>query len=97
MIEDVGQAIRLDPEDSSAYRFRGLTFAVLGQHQRAMEDYNEALHFNLQDVDAYVNRALTYTYLEMDLEAQADIDKAVELGFDRALLEQWIEKAKSLR
>jgi len=46
---------------------------------------------------AYASRALAYSALFMDSEAEADIERAIELGFDRALLEQVIEQVKSLR
>ncbi len=37
------------------------------------------------------------TYLGEDLEAQKDMEHAIELGFDRALLESAIEEAKRNR
>ena len=46
---------------------------------------------------AYVNRAVTHTLLGNDNEAQKDADRAVELGFDRANLDNRIEGAKTQR
>ena len=45
------------------------------------------IRLNPEHADAYASRALAYTCLDMEAEAQQDINRAVELGFDRALLE----------
>ncbi len=38
-----------------------------------------------------------YSYLGKDLEAQQDLERAIELGYDRALLESDIEEANRKR
>ena len=50
-----------------------------------------------QDTFAYVNRAISYTVLGMDAEAQQDVKQAVQLGFDHAELEAFIDRAKQER
>ncbi len=50
-----------------------------------------------QPAGAYVGRALSYTYLDRDLEAKQDTERAIELGFDRELLESAIAAAKKQR
>ncbi len=42
-IEDLNEAIRLDPKLAMAYNNRGISYGNLGEHQRAIEDYDEAL------------------------------------------------------
>ena len=48
----------------------------------------------LVDANAYVDRAFTYTFLGRDELAQRDVRQALNLGFDRALLEGIIQGAK---
>ena len=96
-IVEYDQAIRLDPQLALAYYNRGVAYHYLGQPKQAIEDYAEALRLDPQHASAYANRAQANTLLEMDTKAQQDVDRAVELGFDRSLLENAIEVAKALR
>ena len=63
----------------------------------ALEDFNEAIRLDPLFPLARVNRALAYIDLSRDEEAMMDIDKAVELGLDRRLLDEMVEKAKQER
>ena len=76
---------------------RGTAYLSLGEYQRATEDLNEALRLVPQFATAYVNRAVSYTLLGMDAEAQEDIERAIELGFDRGVVESAIAEAKRNR
>ncbi len=62
-----------------------------------MEDYDEAIRLNPQDADAYANRAIAYTLLGKDAEANRDVDRAVELGFNRSVLDSDIERLRRER
>ncbi|MFQ5924663.1 MAG: tetratricopeptide repeat protein, partial [Dehalococcoidia bacterium] len=96
-IEDLDEAIRLDPRVAMSYGNRGFAYYNLGEFERAIEDYDEAIRLDPQDAVAYVLRAMAYTLLNMDSAAQQDIDRAIELGFAPAFLEQLIEELKGLR
>ena len=69
----------------------------LGQFQRAIQDYDEAILLEPQYAPAYADRAVARTILGLDIEAQRDAERAVELGIDRTLLEDLIERAKRNR
>ena len=58
---------------------------------------DEAIHLDPQLALAYANRARAFTLLGKDAEAQQDADRAVELGFDRAVVEEEIERLKRER
>ena len=45
-IEDLDEAIRLDPKNATAYFIRGFAYKYLGQHERANQDYDEANRLN---------------------------------------------------
>ena len=84
------QAIHLKPQLKFALNSRGRSYSALGQHQRA-------IRINPRYGDAYFNRAIAFTLLGKDLEAGKDVQRAVELGIDRAKLEQAIEDLKAQR
>ena len=96
-IQDYDEAIRLNPEFTQAYNYRGFAYDNLGQHQRAIQNFDEAIRLDPKLAPAYANRGGAYTLLGMDAEAQQDIERAVELGIDRALLEKVIEELNKQR
>lgn len=81
------QAVRNDPGGAWVYNHRGNAYWRSGQYQRAVQDYNEAIRLAPQFAESYVGRAFAYTLLSRDNEAQQDVARAVELGFESALLE----------
>ena len=69
-----------------------------GQCDPGSGDHGGAVgKLNPQSVPTYVMRATTYTFLGMDSEAQQDANRAVELGFDLAVLRRMMEEAKNQR
>ena len=96
-MEDLDEAIRLDPNLAQAYTNRGNAYAGLGQLQRAIQDYDEAIRLDPNLASAYANRARAYTFLSNDAAAQRDVDTAIELGFDATLLTEVIEALKKQR
>ena len=69
----------------------------MGNLESAMNDMNEAIRLNPRYDWAYADRALVNTFLGNDVAARLDIDRAVELGFNRDLLNAEIEMAKTQR
>ena len=61
VIQDLDQAIRLDPQDAEAYRNRGIAYNRLRQPERAIEDYDEAVRLDPQDAEATETAALPIT------------------------------------
>ena len=96
-IQDYDEAIRLDPQFTHAYNNRGIAYDDLGQFQRAIQDFDEAIRIDPQFAEAYANRAIAYTLLGNDAEAKLDIERAVELGFDRGVVESALEEFKKQR
>lgn len=75
----------------------GLEFQEQGRLQEAIAEYDEAIRLNPEYTLAYANRARVYTMLYMDTEAEQDVNRALELGFDRELLDKEIELLKKSR
>ena len=96
-VADLNEAIRLNPEDSVAYYNRGLNYSRLGQSQRAIAEYDEAIRIDPEFANVYANRALEYTILREDVRAEHDTNRAVELGFDPAVLKMAIAEVRAER
>ena len=89
------QAVRRDPQSAWVYNQRGNAYRRLGQHQRAIQD---KLSISLPSfAEPYAGRALAYILLSRDNEAQQDVARAVELGFESALLEREVEELTKRR
>jgi tetratricopeptide (TPR) repeat protein len=79
-IEDLDQAIRLNPNDAFAFRNRGTSYARKGQYDHAFEDLDQAIRLNPNDALAFANRGLTYSEKRQYDHAIEDFDQAIKLG-----------------
>ena len=96
-IQDYDQAIRLNPQSGDSYYGRGLAYFNLGDYQQAIKENDAVTRLDPRNTEAYARRVLAYTMLGMDEEAKQQIDLAVELGADRATLEQQVKSLKMVR
>ena len=62
-MSDCNEAIRLDPHDALAYRYRGLAYSFMGQDAEAIDDYTKIIGLNPRDATAYNRRALAHNNL----------------------------------
>jgi len=76
-------SLELD-EYAGAYSNRGLAYAELGEHDRAIEDYDKAIELNKEYAEAYYNRGLAYAKLGKYDKAIEDFNKAIELNKEYA-------------
>ena len=90
-------AISLDPNFAVAYNNRGIAYKRLGQPERAMEDFNEVIRFDPLNAEAHALRAWLHTLLFEEAEAQGDMERALELGYDKNLMDQLVVDAKRER
>jgi lipoprotein NlpI len=78
-IEDLDQAIRLNPNYAAAFSNRGLAYVRKGQYDRAIEDLDQAIRLNPNYAAAFNNRGSAYS-AEGDLDrAIADYNEAIRL------------------
>ena len=87
-IDNYSEAIRVDPL---------IVYKNYARRAEAIQDLDESIRLDPVLGFAYANLALAFTLLGKDKEAQQDVDRAVELGFDRGLLDSAIENAKKQR
>ncbi|TRU94650.1 MAG: tetratricopeptide repeat protein [Microcystis wesenbergii Mw_QC_S_20081001_S30D] len=71
--------IRLNPNDASAYLFRGNAYGQLKEYQKAIADYTQAIRLDPNYADAYNLRGLVYGMSGNRQKAIADLQKAANL------------------
>lgn len=76
-IQDLGEAIELDPKSAAAFRLRGLARQVDGDNGGAVEDLNVAIRMDPRDGGAYNTRGVA-------LMGKGDFGGAIE-DFSRAV------------
>src|SRR5258708_30616525 len=59
-IADCNQAIRLEPNDATAFYNRGDSYTAKNEHERAIEDFKQAIQLNPYDADALNERERVY-------------------------------------
>ena len=93
-VEDYADAIFIDSRYAEAFN---TGVVALGQSKRSVNEYDQIIRRNPQASGAYAGRAVAYTILGNDEDAESDAEKAVELGFDSAILEEAIRDLKRQR
>ncbi len=92
-IADLGQVLRLKPQDGSSYYWRGLAYFQKGEYDRAIADEDQAIRLkpqiNPQHADAYFRRAQAY-YKKGDYDrAIADFGQTLRLKPEFAAAYYW--------
>lgn len=78
-IDDLDEAIKLNPKLSRAFFNRGTVYYGKNDAKRAMADFNEAIRLDPMDPTALVNRAVLSFDLDDNAHAIADMDAAIKL------------------
>ncbi len=79
-IADCNRVIDLRPHGPEGYCNRGLCYAGMGKHKRAIEDFTEAVHLAPKEAAyAYSNRGESYRNLGQYAEARADLELAIAM------------------
>lgn len=86
-IEDLNQAIRINPNEAKFYYSRGLTRRRLSDSQTAIADYTLAIRTDPNYADAYYNRENGYCTVGDQPEAIKDYQKAANLYLKQGKLE----------
>jgi lipoprotein NlpI len=84
-IEDLDQAIRLNPNVAQAFSTRGAAYANKGQYDRAIQDYDQAIRLNPNFAVAFSNRGDAYRAKGDNDRAIADLNEAIRLDPNFAL------------
>jgi tetratricopeptide (TPR) repeat protein len=79
-LQDVNQALRLDPNNPAAYAVRGGVYAGLGNYKQAIADSTKAIQLLPDNYPAYAIRGVAYYYSGNKQKALADLRKSVSLA-----------------
>ena len=83
---DLSEALRLNPNDAIAYRYRGDVWKAKGEYDKAIADYNDAIKNDPKYVGALNNRGgAWYAKREFD-RALADYNDAIKLAPNDGIL-----------
>jgi tetratricopeptide (TPR) repeat protein len=78
-IEDLSEALRLEPSYSIAFLDRGGVYASKGDYDRAIQDFNQALLYDPKNAYAYYGRGYAYRSKEDYERAIQDYDAGIQL------------------
>jgi tetratricopeptide (TPR) repeat protein len=78
------QAIRLNPDDATAYNYRGNIRNLLKDHQGAIEDYTQALQIDPNNADVYFSRGLARSLSEDYQGAIEDYTQTLQIDPNNA-------------
>ena len=81
-IEEFNMSVKNNPNNSSAFNNRGLTYIGLEKYDKAMLDFNKALQIKSNFYEAYSNRGLDYIKLKEYDKGIEDCNKAINLKSD---------------
>ena len=73
-------AIRLQPNDATAYNSRGIAKAHLEQYFAAIADYDIVIRLKPDDATAYNSRGIAKALLGRRLEAKQDVRTGLRLA-----------------
>src|SRR5207244_3739016 len=74
---DTQEAVRLKP-DATSYNDRGIDYAALGDHDKAIADYDKALSLS-RSIYTPVNRGNSWRATKQFAKARADYDEALKI------------------
>ncbi len=84
-LADLGEAIRIAPQDPAPLRARGVLYARQGEHEKALQDFNAALKLNADYLPTLEDKVSSLAQLKRYDEALAVIAKLQKLDPDSAL------------
>jgi tetratricopeptide (TPR) repeat protein len=78
-IKDFTDAIRLDPKNAAAYRYRGHAHFKKKEYDRAIKDFTDAIRLGPKFITAYFGRGLAYYFKKEYDKAIRDYTQAIRL------------------
>lgn len=79
-MEDLDQALRIDPQYALAYGARGTLWAQKAEYEKALRDFDEIIAMKPTMAKPYETRGAVHGKLHQYEAARADFDKAIQLN-----------------
>ncbi|MEM9275692.1 MAG: tetratricopeptide repeat-containing serine protease family protein [Cyanobacteria bacterium P01_F01_bin.143] len=81
-LQDVEQAISVDPSYAPAWSNKGLILETVGRNQEALDAYDQATELNPNDYIVWTNKAFVFYKLERYEEAKNSLETALSIKPD---------------
>ena len=94
-IEELKQAVKIDPDNAVAHSNLGRAYADLGMHKEAIEAFKQAIRINPEHANAHNNLGLAYVDLGMHKEAIEAFKQAVKINPDDVVAHHNLALARS--
>ncbi len=78
-IQDLNQAINLNPGQSETYLTRGVAYSQVAMRRAAIADFNKAIQINPKNSQAYYYRGDEYLQLGEKQNALQDLNKSIKI------------------
>jgi len=91
-IEDLTQAIRLDPDNTKTYVERGIAYRKTRLFTRAIDDLTKAIRLDPNNAKTYVERGIAYYFINRN-KAIANYTQAIRL--DPNLIEAYTSRGRA--
>jgi lipoprotein NlpI len=79
-IDDLNDAIRLNPHLAEAFHSRGVAWVKKGEYDKAISDFNKAISFNAQDAESFDGRGVAWFNKGEYDKAIADFNDAIRVN-----------------
>ena len=83
-LDDYNESIRLIPNESRAYYWRGRVRHDMNEYGEALDDFTQAIELGYENADCYFWRAMTWYKMEEYSVALDGFTQAIELGYENA-------------
>jgi tetratricopeptide (TPR) repeat protein len=77
---ELNKAIELSPQNASLFALRGIVYAGLGRHERAIQDYNQAIQIDLKNITFYDLRGESYEKIQQYELAVINYSQIIEIN-----------------
>lgn len=92
---ELNKAIELSPQNASLFGLRGIVYAGLERHERAIQDYNQAIQINPQNITLYNLRGESYEKIQQYELAVINYSKILQLNPNSS--QAYIKRAEAYR
>ena len=82
---DFDEAIRLEPTNAEAFRFRGASLYKMGEAELAIKDYSQAIKLDPNNSDLHLNRGILQADSGDSDDALVDLNEAIRLNPKNAI------------
>jgi tetratricopeptide (TPR) repeat protein len=94
-IEDLSEAIRLDPQNNRCYGLRGTAYYEMGRYEKSIEDDSKAIDLHSDPTYLY-NRSESFYKMGKDDEALSDLNHALGLAREMPIYHDLIPEIHKL-